>query len=234
MEWDSSASTVRIKKGGELPILRRILRHGCKGEDVTELQKALTDLGFDPKGIDNDFGNNTEAAVIAFQKEKNLKVDGEVGKETWEALGGKFELMASQQGQQFANYYFNNYQQIRDEARKFWSQPYGCAAYCSTALKMFGIKVTQVLITNEVEAQLKSLGWHKITDMRQLKPGDVVFTDKKTSNIAGTWSHVYVFRKYTDGSKKYAWVLDNYGQKKTRNIGSGPRSRSIIAYRSVG
>ena len=230
MQWDSTTYTARIKKPGELPTLRRYLKHGCKGQDVTVLQKVLTDRGFDTKGIDDDFGDNTKAAVIAFQKKMKLKVDGEVGPDTWGALGGRFELNA---GQQFADFYFNNYAQIRARARQFWPHSYGCAAYCSTALKTFGINIRQVLTTNEVENQLRSLGWKKITDMRQLEPGDVVFTDKATSNLPGTWSHVYIFRRYTDSLKRYAWVLDNYGQNKTRNIGSGQRSRSILAYRSV-
>jgi hypothetical protein len=230
VQWDQSADTVRIKKVGELPVLRRNLKFGCKGQDVTALQKALTARGFDTKGIDSDFGNNTKDAVIALQRNMNLKVNGEVGQDVWEALGGTFEINA---GQQFADYYFNNYGQISTRARQFWPNANGCAAYCSTALKMFGINVHQVLITNEVETKLRSLGWKKIIDMGQLEPGDVVFTDKQTSNIPGTWSHVYVFRQYTDNSKKYAWVLDNYGQNLTRNIGSGPRSRSIIAYRSA-
>ena len=61
--------------------LTRLLKKGCKGDDVGELQKALnvqqTKL----------FGNVTLKKVKAFQKKKKLKVDGIVGKDTAHALG---------------------------------------------------------------------------------------------------------------------------------------------------
>lgn len=65
------------------------LRSGSKGEDVKVLQQKLKDLGYDigRTGVDGKFGLKTAAAVKAFQKNKNLKVDGIVGKATWAALG---------------------------------------------------------------------------------------------------------------------------------------------------
>lgn len=69
--------------------LNRILRRGCKGEDVRSLQEKLIKLGYScgPDGADGDFGKNTEEAVIQFQKNKKLSpVDGEVGPDTWSAI----------------------------------------------------------------------------------------------------------------------------------------------------
>lgn len=69
--------------------LNRILRRGCKGEDVRSLQEKLIKLGYScgPDGADGDFGKNTEEAVIQFQKDKKLSpVDGEVGPDTWSAI----------------------------------------------------------------------------------------------------------------------------------------------------
>lgn len=128
-----------------------------------------------------------------------------------------------------ATYYSNNYSQVRDAARRFWPHSYGCAAFASTALKMAGYPVKQVLLTNDVEKQLKGMGWQAVTHMNQLKPGDVVFTDKATSNVAGTYSHVYVYQG--SAGPGYARVLDNYGSGFKRNIGAGGYSRSVIAYR---
>ncbi len=54
---------------------------------VGEIQTALLNAGFDPQGIDNKYGKNTAKAVIAFQKQKGLLVDGEVGEKTAAALG---------------------------------------------------------------------------------------------------------------------------------------------------
>lgn len=62
----------------------RLLKHGCEGEDVRELQNALIKLGYNcgPDGADGDFGAMTEAAVMAFQTANGLKVDGKFGEAT--------------------------------------------------------------------------------------------------------------------------------------------------------
>lgn len=59
----------------------RLLKRGCEGEDVRELQNALIKLGYNcgPDGADGDFGAKTEAAVMAFQTANGLKVDGKFG-----------------------------------------------------------------------------------------------------------------------------------------------------------
>lgn len=64
------------------------VRSGSTGNDVKELQRALMEKGFDPKGTDGKFGANTRAAVIAFQRANGLEPDGVVGKDTRAALFG--------------------------------------------------------------------------------------------------------------------------------------------------
>ena len=61
-----------------------------RGEDVTELQKALLIHGFDPGPVDGIFGKKTERAVKRFQKASGLKADGIAGKRTFFALGLPF------------------------------------------------------------------------------------------------------------------------------------------------
>ena len=43
-----------------------VLKQGSSGPDVKALQTKLKQLGFDPKGVDGNFGQGTEAAVIAY------------------------------------------------------------------------------------------------------------------------------------------------------------------------
>jgi peptidoglycan hydrolase-like protein with peptidoglycan-binding domain len=62
------------------------LRRGSTGPEVTALQRRLRELGFDPNGIDGQFGPGTEAAVKAFQQANGLTVDGIVGPNTRAAL----------------------------------------------------------------------------------------------------------------------------------------------------
>ncbi|MBE9041580.1 peptidoglycan-binding protein [Oscillatoriales cyanobacterium LEGE 11467] len=63
----------------------RTLRFGLAGTDVVELQQRLQQLGYNvpSSGI---FDDSTEAAVIAFQFDRGLTADGEVGIETQDAL----------------------------------------------------------------------------------------------------------------------------------------------------
>jgi putative chitinase len=63
-----------------------ILKQGSSGPDVLGLQKKLKDLGFDPNGVDGNFGPGTKAAVIAFQQSKGLQADGIAGPATLAAL----------------------------------------------------------------------------------------------------------------------------------------------------
>lgn len=53
----------------ETPILTRILRKNCEGDDVMILQQKLLDLGYNLGlyGVDGDFGEDTEIAVLQFQ-----------------------------------------------------------------------------------------------------------------------------------------------------------------------
>lgn len=85
----SSSSTIESILSGN-----QTVRKGQKGQVVGEIQKMLFFLGYDlgesgkdETGIDRDFGDSTEKAVIEFQKEYNLKdTTGVVGKETLSLL----------------------------------------------------------------------------------------------------------------------------------------------------
>jgi len=72
---------VSLKEGGNTVVLRR----GSFGEAVGELQELLTTKGYDIS-IDSDFGPATELAVMMFQKNNGLVVDGIVGRYTWALL----------------------------------------------------------------------------------------------------------------------------------------------------
>ncbi len=63
------------------------LRPGASGADVSKLQTRLAELGLPPGKIDGSFGPATEAALLAFQKSRNLLADGVAGPRTLAALG---------------------------------------------------------------------------------------------------------------------------------------------------
>ncbi len=57
-----------------------------------KVQLALYAAGFDPGKIDGRMGSQTIQAIKNFQEANGLKVDGVVGKETWEELQGYLEM----------------------------------------------------------------------------------------------------------------------------------------------
>ena len=78
--------------GGGAPSSGRIpggaLRQGSRGSLVADLQRSLAAKGFNPGGVDGDFGPHTRAALTSFQRANHIAVDGVAGPQTWRALGG--------------------------------------------------------------------------------------------------------------------------------------------------
>ena len=62
------------------------LKKGARGNITKLLQEKLVSLGYNTNGIDGIFGIGTEKAVMSFQKNNGLVVDGIVGKNTWGKL----------------------------------------------------------------------------------------------------------------------------------------------------
>jgi len=60
-------------------IVYRYMEPKMVSKKIGEIQKALQAAGYDPKGVDNIFGPNTALAVEAFQQDKGIVADGEVG-----------------------------------------------------------------------------------------------------------------------------------------------------------
>jgi peptidoglycan hydrolase-like protein with peptidoglycan-binding domain len=63
------------------------IKFGSTGSAVIKLQERLRDLGFNPGAVDGVFGENTKAAVKAFQLSVGLPDDGIVGSNTRRELG---------------------------------------------------------------------------------------------------------------------------------------------------
>jgi len=73
-------------------VLKRTLLSGSRGSDVKLLQTMLIELGFLSGPADGIFGPATNQAVIAFQKNYNLKPDGIAGPKTLKVLQYKYAL----------------------------------------------------------------------------------------------------------------------------------------------
>lgn len=93
------------KAGGERPetpykLGDRLLRNGSEGADVQELQAMLIKLAEKQNdtsylvgsyGTNGDFGDSTESAVRAFQRDYALSIDGIVGAKTLDRLYAALE-----------------------------------------------------------------------------------------------------------------------------------------------
>jgi hypothetical protein len=88
VDWSTVIGGVApVAAGGPPPFPGVVLKRGSKGPDVCRVQARLRELGHSIDSIPScPFGPQTEAAVKAFQRSRNLKDDGKVGKDTWPAL----------------------------------------------------------------------------------------------------------------------------------------------------
>lgn len=63
-----------------------LLKAGSYGTEVRKLQARLTELGYYAGGVDGVYGEATEDAVKAFQRQNNLSGDGQAGEATQSKL----------------------------------------------------------------------------------------------------------------------------------------------------
>lgn len=69
-----------------MPTTFTALKEGSTGADVRKLQQNLTTLKYYAGAIDGVFGANTKNAVVKFQQQNAVNVDGVVGYETEAAI----------------------------------------------------------------------------------------------------------------------------------------------------
>jgi len=62
------------------------LKRNSEGQEVLVLQKKLKQIGYQINETDGVFGQETERAVSAFQRDQNIKITGVVTSSTWRAL----------------------------------------------------------------------------------------------------------------------------------------------------
>ena len=72
----------------DAPVYTRLLRRLSTGADVKAVKERLVALGYLHAATHDTFGDDTLAAVTAFQAANGLEADGVVGPDTWAALFG--------------------------------------------------------------------------------------------------------------------------------------------------
>jgi hypothetical protein len=87
---ENKQEEIKVDKKGVYNMEMRVLKRGCKGEDVRALQILLSGRGCNGNMYtpDGSFGPNTEGAVKLYQKKMGLVVDGIAGPATMTSLLG--------------------------------------------------------------------------------------------------------------------------------------------------
>lgn len=67
-------------------ILQFVPGHLISGDDVTQLQRRLSELGFDSGRLDGVFGHRTDRALREFQRSVGVRPDGTCGPDTFRAF----------------------------------------------------------------------------------------------------------------------------------------------------
>jgi hypothetical protein len=128
------------------------------------------------------------------------------------------------------SYYSNysNYQKVTSDVMKWYgTRSNGCVAFMSSALRQVGLSIPKTtdsrgenisLVTRPFSNYLEyDLGWIRITDDRQMKKGDIVFTED-AKGWPGYPAHTYMFAGWKNYDKSSGFVIDNQDFTHTRNI----------------
>lgn len=79
-KWVEWGELKYVNYGTKEPVEeQRLIRYGCKGDDVKWVQQKLTEAGYLCGPVDGIFGKKTLSAVKNFQGSRGLKPDGIVG-----------------------------------------------------------------------------------------------------------------------------------------------------------
>ena len=79
-------SVWQVTPDPSLPTPEPVLRSGSRGEDVSNVQSRLKNLGYYTGEVDGQYGAGTKEAVSVFQRQNGLDADGIVGAETRQVL----------------------------------------------------------------------------------------------------------------------------------------------------
>ena len=97
VDYSANSTSAPISAVGTLG--SRLLKYGCKGEDVEMLQRLLMELGYELPmyGADGDFGTETRIAVEDFHEEHGLRSDGQYGERSHAVM---MEILAEREAQE--------------------------------------------------------------------------------------------------------------------------------------
>jgi lysozyme family protein len=215
---------------------------------VAAWQNILNGCGYNPPlPITGNMDDATVQTTKKFQTDLSLSATGEVDLTTWKAgvehdkIPGWSEVTpplfklqnipANTITKSLYEFYSKkeNYDAVHKNVMNwFGTTKNACVAFVSSALRLSGYHVPNAnldganisLWTVSFSKYLQNRGWTKSTNPKELKPGDIVFTQEGGFGD-GVPAHVYVFTSWDKETNQVAWVIDNQGFTHSRNINKG-------------
>ncbi len=155
-----------------------LIKLGMEGSDVTELQQQLTDLGY-MNNATGYYGDETTAAIKAFQERNGLGADGIAGPETMARLYSDDAVMSSTKAKEKRRKANINEMlaTAKDKLGKRYvlgnrgPDSFDCSGFVYYCLKTAGSNRNRLTAAG----YSKVSDWEKISNINDLKAGDLIF-----------------------------------------------------------
>ena len=181
------------------------LKTGNKGDAVVTLQNKLKSLGYYNGSADGVYDSGVASAVKLFQKYNKLYQSGIAYTPTLKALDGAPVSYINVKIEALIDVAFN-YLNVPYKSPASAPRSFDCSTYTAYCLRKVGIYVT-----SEVRAQGKSKIGTKITDINDIKRGDLLFFDTQTDKKPG---HAAIYLGKYGVSKKKSFIHASSSKKK--------------------
>jgi len=173
------------------------LKTGSKGEAVVTLQKKLKTLGYYNGTVDGLYDSGVASAVKLFQKYNNLYQSGIAYTQTLKVLDNSPVSYTNAQIEKLIDVAFN-YLNVPYKSPASAPKSFDCSTFTAYCLRKVG-----VYVTSEVRAQGRSKIGTKITDIDDIKRGDLLFFDTQKDKKPG---HAAIYLGKYGVSKKKSFI----------------------------
>jgi len=186
-----------------------VMKEGAEGDDITEFQRMLVDLGYlDKNKVTGYYGTETVNAVTKFQQRNKLKKDGKAGELTLEAINSHDARVSYTREQEIkeekkkaeaaarAQTADGRIDKLISAASKQIGKPYvlgsrGPGSFDCSGLVYYCLRQANVYCRRLNAAGYSGVtSWARISNMNAVKRGDLLFYKSDDSNSIG---HVGIY-----------------------------------------